>query len=1210
MKFLTSGPDIPADLIAAQERGDAVFICGAGVSRTLGLPSFRGLVEAIYGELKEDWSLHPAENEVMRKNGRLAGQYDRMLRSLERRLAASNSGRGHGMRERVRAAIRSALAAPPTTDLPNHRALLELSRDAEGRLRLATTNFDTLFERAWPVGGQAPSHATASMPQPKTAGCEGVLHLHGRLADTNLSLLETDLVLTSAEFGDAYLRSGWASRYVYDLVRAYTVVLVGYQADDPPMRYLLEVLEADRERYPDIKKVYAFASDEGDSALQTALWRAKGVEPILHSVVAHDYSSLYDTIREWNEYAQDPTAWRRNQLRLLFSQPQPPDQATVERCVELLSHADATQILAELAPPAFWLSTLFEGGTFDREKAVPGPWIAKRLDDPEMIRACCHSRGLDARSISVVKRALERERGTLSAARRQAWELLFSAWSQRSDDDVEASWFDLARRLEQDAGYQGRRIIASLLRPRLAVNKPYFRGAIADINESLFSLVSVDFVSSRHVSPSEVLEKWPNTKTGAIELIRTLERTLTDALEQAQEVGFLDGWDRSDSDVPSVAPHQQNAHHDGFYPIVRVVADLWSRLSELDSELARSIALAWVPHPFKLFKRLALFAAVNAAFPAHSAGTVVATLDDDVFWASGAQVEIMRLLVSRWESFPDGQRNELERRLSNGPPRELYEPSQFATEKEWESVHDHSVYRRLGRLQNSGKMLSGESLRIFADIQNRQPGWKLSPGERDDFRSWSESRAGLDGNPELLRDIEDHRIVDEALRIQRERAYHEGDLWRVFCSSDPERALRGLTLRGSAGTWQPEAWIPLLWALGENDDQLLQAAIADQFLEMPTTAIQVLLVQVVYWLQRRQELLVDPDLPGGPRFWLLWNRMSDLAISGGGGDWAVGNDIEAQLLSDPANSLAAMLIERLNTLRPRARSGLDSDFRPRFEKFMQSKSISALAARAQFARFLNYLHGIDPTWVIANLVPRFGWAHGDALALWTSRSRDQFGPPALFNKLKKGLLLAFVNPSLSSGSLESLAETVLRILIWQRHGNGAGYKVTAKDLRGILTVAPASVRRHLSWQLWRLMAEMAPTEKAVHWRTIVGPVFEAAWPLDANLRNRETSHNMIMMALEADEAFPDAVAAIVNMVVPHRVDRISHILQLERKHQTLLDKFPRSFVTLMNALIDPLDQPVPSDLGKVLDDCLAADPSIQAEPGFRRLSGLCRMSSA
>ncbi len=53
--------------------------------------------------------------------------------------------------------------------------------------------------------------------------------------------------------------SGWASRYVYDLARALTLVLVGYQADDPPMRYLLEVLEDDRARYPDLRPVYAFA---------------------------------------------------------------------------------------------------------------------------------------------------------------------------------------------------------------------------------------------------------------------------------------------------------------------------------------------------------------------------------------------------------------------------------------------------------------------------------------------------------------------------------------------------------------------------------------------------------------------------------------------------------------------------------------------------------------------------------------------------------------------------------------------------------------------------------------------------------------------------------------------------------------------------------------------------------------------------------------
>lgn len=44
MKFLRSGPDIPADLIAAQERGDVVFICGAGMSLPHGPHNVRDIL--------------------------------------------------------------------------------------------------------------------------------------------------------------------------------------------------------------------------------------------------------------------------------------------------------------------------------------------------------------------------------------------------------------------------------------------------------------------------------------------------------------------------------------------------------------------------------------------------------------------------------------------------------------------------------------------------------------------------------------------------------------------------------------------------------------------------------------------------------------------------------------------------------------------------------------------------------------------------------------------------------------------------------------------------------------------------------------------------------------------------------------------------------------------------------------------------------------
>ena len=63
MHLLPDRPDIPVELVAAQERGQVIFVCGAGVSRTAGLPLFLGLVEKVYERLGEDWSLHSAERE-------------------------------------------------------------------------------------------------------------------------------------------------------------------------------------------------------------------------------------------------------------------------------------------------------------------------------------------------------------------------------------------------------------------------------------------------------------------------------------------------------------------------------------------------------------------------------------------------------------------------------------------------------------------------------------------------------------------------------------------------------------------------------------------------------------------------------------------------------------------------------------------------------------------------------------------------------------------------------------------------------------------------------------------------------------------------------------------------------------------------------------------------------------------------------------------
>ena len=69
------------------------------------------------------------------------------------------------------------------------------------------------------------------------------------------------LILSSADFGRAYLAEGWATRFVRDLLRRYVIVLVGYSATDPPVRYLLEGLHARNDK--NSARIYAFNSGTG-----------------------------------------------------------------------------------------------------------------------------------------------------------------------------------------------------------------------------------------------------------------------------------------------------------------------------------------------------------------------------------------------------------------------------------------------------------------------------------------------------------------------------------------------------------------------------------------------------------------------------------------------------------------------------------------------------------------------------------------------------------------------------------------------------------------------------------------------------------------------------------------------------------------------------------------------------------------------------------
>jgi hypothetical protein len=96
---------------------------------------------------------------------------------------------------------------------------------------------------------------------------------------------------------------------------------------------------------------------------------------------------------------------------------------------------------------------------------------------------------------------------------------------------------------------------------------------------------------------------------------------------------------------------------------------------------------------------------------------------------------------------------------------------------------------------------------------------------------------GPQGNPEVLSEIADDRLVQAAMRLQAEQYFAQGDLWSIFCQADPGRALRGLHARAKAGDWDKEAWEGLLWAAHQKVKRNFSANWPMHSLRLPTSQL-------------------------------------------------------------------------------------------------------------------------------------------------------------------------------------------------------------------------------------------------------------------------------------------------------------------------------------------------------------------------------------
>ena len=358
MRFIENGPSIPDELLLARDEGRVVFFCGAGVSRAkAGLVDFFELASFVTSELGVETSspalkLIKAAKEIACTTG-VEGvvSADRIFGLLEREFLTSD----------IYKSVAKALLAESNVDLGAHQTMLKLATTRDGLIRLVTTNFDSLFDLCKPG---IPTFIPPRLPDLNNPNeFNGTVYLHGKVNKDGTGSESNGFVLSSSEFGDAYLANGWATSFVKGILEKYVVVFVGYSADDPPIQYLLEALNKNSSN---LNNIYAFQS--GDESYANSKWRHKGVKAIAYDD-KNEHIALWHTLESWAERASAPDAWYQGIITKAGMGPhhlQPFERGQVAHIISTIEGAKKFAN-SEILPPATWLHV------FDPELRYEGP---------------------------------------------------------------------------------------------------------------------------------------------------------------------------------------------------------------------------------------------------------------------------------------------------------------------------------------------------------------------------------------------------------------------------------------------------------------------------------------------------------------------------------------------------------------------------------------------------------------------------------------------------------------------------------------------------------------------------------------------------------------------------------------------------------------------------------------------------------------------
>jgi hypothetical protein len=930
MRFVADGPSIPDILLERCDAGRVVFLCGAGVSLPSGMPSFVDLTKYII-----DFFGPSADSEIMAAFQPWLVDQSAANVPLDQIFNLLHQEYG---KDEVNSLVTKRLSTHLGSSVIGyeHSLIRRISSSSNGVPQIVTTNFDRLFE-AGPEAEHLVPHVPPAFPDLNFGSkIEGITYLHGRLEE---AVSESHpYVLSSADFGRAYLSEGWATNFIRHLLERYTVVLVGYKAEDPPIKYLLQGLNHDGQY--DRSRLYAF--DCGSPEGIEAKWRDRGVTPIAYS----GHPVLWNTMAEWAKRADNPRKWRSSIIDKC--QHDPKHLAPYERgqVAHVLRTVQGAKLFSEAYPLAHpeWVCVMDanvrsaqKSHGFGKDREVFDPctaygldddlkelsdedrreelgndnilvwrdeddnpsdchrlsgrkvegfestprrlgylinWISKSVKSPVIAWWAMRLKGLHPQLLHQFEWQVERSQA-LNVRARHVWNLILENQRDPRNHRWDGEWFELKKRIHEE-GWS-----ASVLRkfrkvttPRLEIKPPYGLGHARPPSVSWEELHLGDLGQFEVVFLQRHNEELDIPDELLPKIVSTLEEQLTVASGLLADIGTVY------FPTPTCYPEGDADGREYITETADVVSwfvQLFDRLAAKCPDLANAHATTWPDDDRFFFRKLKLYAfSKKEAFEANYVAENVFSLDQETFWDEDVARELLFLLVDRWQEFSDEFQKRLFDRIITGPDQ----PSHWSDE-EYFSLRNEAAARYARYLELRGCAFTADRSSQIANMICGIPRWSDSWATSTvSNRGTYSGRVRMDENSDLLLNLPPSEIVPRAKEdLKRDfGSFTERRSFTGLVKTNPRKALSALTLAGKSGDYPPAFWSAMIDELPANIPPRLRRVILNRVSRLPHTSIAELSHTMGQWLEKNfAQILAFDDILG----WTLYDHIVAGILSGG-----------------------------------------------------------------------------------------------------------------------------------------------------------------------------------------------------------------------------------------------------------------------------------------------------------------------------------------